>query len=443
VVAAGTFTAAFRITDSRNLLKQDGIAYFLYARSIVVDFDTDVTGDADVAWRRFNSSTTRTLSDWGTRIPSTGAYVLPWPIGMGVVMAPFYALGWAVEIVVARVLGRAPDSYGVIPQVFFASGSLFYGLVGFWLTVACCRAVMRRGVAARDTEWTGELATLTVSLGGPLVFYVFFYPTMAHAPSFAYVALYTWVWLRAWERGTDRRGAFLLGGLLGLVTIVRYQSAMFGVMLMGLAIREGRRKSPRDAFGVVAAGLLGLSIPVAIQVAHLLIVLGPALASGEASLWSTAKNPLDLASPGFLEVLFGCQHGAFHGSPAMGVAFFALAVSAWKEGWARVLAATFLAHVFLIGSLEDQANRLPGGAPGMRYLTECTTLLSIGLAAALHRVPSRRRRWVWPALWLLVLWYLGVVAAFALRTIPQDGCVTWMDMARGIIASLKRVVGGT
>ena len=133
---------AFRVTVSTTggfLIWSDGLAYFFHARSLVLDGNSDITNEFDEFDQRYprdsnKSSVMESIRAFSARDPKTGHVVAPWPVGMGLVLSPFYALGFAIESIVAFLQVRESDSYGIIPQYFFSFGSLAFGLLGFWAT---------------------------------------------------------------------------------------------------------------------------------------------------------------------------------------------------------------------------------------------------------------------------------------------------------------------
>ena len=131
---------AFRVTVSTTggfLVWSDGFAYFFQARSLVIDGDADITNEFNEFDKRYPKESAKgamleSIRNFTSRDRNTGQIHSPWPIGMGAVLAPFYALGYGIEIVASHIQGRNADSYGLIPQYFFAFGSLAFGLLGFW-----------------------------------------------------------------------------------------------------------------------------------------------------------------------------------------------------------------------------------------------------------------------------------------------------------------------
>jgi hypothetical protein len=430
-----TFTLSVRWSDAGAIARGDGLGYFLYARSLVVDLDTDITREIEEIQRHFHPAATTSV-DNPTAAPGTGRLTLPWPIGSGAVMAPFYASGWAVENAVARVQGRPPDSYGLIPQFAFGIGSLVYGWLGFWCTYLCCATIAPRGVAG--------LATLAISLGGPVVYYVFVAPSMAHAASFGLVGLLLLLWWRMWH-GEVRPGPLaLLGFVFGLLVTVRYQNVLFGILPAALMIAHLRRAKLADWVRVAAIGALAFAGPVAGQALHYVSVHGAAggVTVRSATVVEAEANAVDVGSPRFLDVLFSCQHGAFYWAPVLAIAVGGLAWAARRRTWARLFLLTFFAHVYLVGGLQGIQNWSGGHAFGMRYLTECGALLSVGLAFAVARSP---RRWLvgWAVgLGALVVWNGALIGAYTLKQISTLECVTFAEMVQGVGRMLARSTPG-
>lgn len=447
-----TFTVT-TVSTSGSLVWSDGLPYFLYARSAVLDLDTDITNEYDELDARYpaDSKLMIPLRGWTKRDPQTGRISAPWPVGAGLVMAPFYGLGYVVELAAATISGRPADSYGIIPQYFFSIGSLVFALLGFWAIFLACRDV--------TDDTTAYLASLGVIFAGPAVFYIFFNPSMAHASSLGLISLLILLWFRQWHDGTTARGAALLGLLLGTAFTVRYQSALFGILPLALMIREARRVPLSKLVAIGSSGMAGLLIPLSIQLLHTLIfgLTKDPLTTQQAGV-VLGEYPFDLRSPNFFHVLFSCRHGAFYWAPILGLGTIGLLWAARNRGWAWPLLITFLAQVYLIGALglaysdplhgsagqQSEWNTHWGGAPsfGMRYLTECAPIFAIGLSVLIKSSTRTVGKLFWPiALSLLVIWNGLLIMAYGLETISRSYCLTNRDMLNGVIEVVKRITG--
>ncbi|MBV8202748.1 MAG: hypothetical protein JOZ15_19195 [Acidobacteria bacterium] len=483
LLATGIAAAALPLVAAHTggwVLRNDGAAYFLYARALVLEGSTDPTAGyrrLDAHFPRDPSGPLAALRESVRTMPGTGRVALPWPVGAGVLMAPFYALGWGAEQLAAARSGRPPDSFGAIPQACYGLGAVVYGLLGFWASYLAAARVADAGASG--------IAVTALIFAGPAAFYIFFHPTMAHAPSFGLAALLVLLWWRLWDAG--QAGVAELAGLallLGLLVLVRYQNVVFGVLPAALWARLAGRRQWRTASAAVGVALvagLAYAAPLTIEVSHLwhsgelqlakplswlaasgrsngAVPAAPApatpsggrsaaaagLPAGAAGSLVLAQNGFDFTSPHLLDVLVSCQHGAFYWTPVLGLGAAALAFQALRHGWARVLGAVLLGSVYLAGCLVGRTNWSGDNSFGMRYLTESVPLLAPALAAWIALAAHPAARWAWTlGLALLVAANGLLMLAFARGTISHNLCVTYPQMAAGIVRALPGTAPGT
>jgi hypothetical protein len=460
IVTLAVGLAAFRVTTTMTsgfLVWSDGLAYFFHARSLVVDGNSDITNEFEEFDRRYpvgqkTSSVMDSIRLNVSRNVRTGHLVSPWPIGMGLLLAPFYAIGLAVESILAPLEGRNPDSYGIIPQYFFGFGSLTFGLLGFWATYLCCREVSDRH--------RSSIATCGAVLAGPAVFYIFVSPSMAHAVSFGITALLVLLWWRQWAMGTRPRVMLLLGFLLGLLVTIRLQNAIFGVLLAILVVRELRHDGWRKSLTAATAGLVTCAIPMTALALHSL-AYGPAqstFAFQPGGILMLGSYPVNIKSPYFFDVLFSCRHGAFHWAPVFALSTIGLISAVYRDARFFVLFLIFVLQVYLIGGigiadahgrpatfdLSNWNEHWKGGASfGMRYLTECTPIFALGLASLLNFFRTSIASMIWAiGLSMLVMWNGLLVLAYGLNTVSRSYCVSYGEMWRGVGQALGKIAGG-
>jgi hypothetical protein len=444
MLALAAFTVTARATHG-FVVWSDGFGYFVYARSLVIDHDLDITNEVDDLDRRFPPKTEAigALRKWANR-DERGQVRVTWPAGSGVVMAPFYALGYGVERAVASIEGRMVDSYGVIPQYGFCMGSAALGLLGFWCLVLMCREVAQERFA--------YLAGIGVVMAGPVIFFMLIHPSMSHASSFGLISLATLIWLRAWNNGPTMLGPLLIALLIGLAATVRYQNALFGILPAALVLKQWKEEGTGAGIRHGVAVVAGFLIPVA-------LLLGSRMHIGAGhsdKAISVADYPVDLTSPYFFEVLLSCRHGAFHWAPLLGIGLIGLLWSlARKNGWAAVLLLVFLAHVYLIGGLGVSHLAVTDHPPapgwlhrwddtpsfGMRYLTECAPVFALGLASLMQMTAARRiATTFWGiAIGGFVCWNALLIVAYGLETISRSGCIHYADMLNGFREVLHRL----
>ncbi len=448
---------AFSVTVSTTggfLVWSDGFAYFFHARSLVVDGDTDITNEVNEFDRRYPEDSDKgavmeSIRAFSTRDPGTGRIVAPWPIGMGLVLAPFYAIGLAVESLVAFLQGREADSYGITPQYFFALGSLVFGLLGFWAMYLSCRRI-----ADESRSYIAALATV---FGGPVVFYVFVNPSMAHAVSFGLASALVLIWGRQWKSGTRPKAIVLPALLVGLLVTIRLQNAIFGVLLAALVVRELWRSGWLRSLSSATAGLAACAIPIAVLAVHT-AKFGASqakIAIQHDGVMMFGSYPIHPKSPYFFDVLFSCRHGAFHWAPILAIGLIGLFWAARRESWAPLLLIVLALHVYLIGGMGIAApnggsatfdpsnwNDHWNGAPsfGMRYLTECAPIFALGLASLLNRAQKIPVRLLLPiGLSILVAWNGLLILAYGLNTFSRSGCLSYGDMWGGVGKAIEKM----
>jgi hypothetical protein len=225
-------------------LQSDGFYYFAYLRSLVFDGDVDFTNDYKLLG----------LDDKPHLFvrTATGHAQSAASIGPAILWAPFFGAGHLVS----RSLGaRHPDidANGIsfpYRQAVCVAG-LFYGLIGCWF----CFRLTRRFYGAP----LGGLAVAFTVAGSFLLWYLVKEPSMTHGPSMAAVAGFTWAWIATRSKRMDatkeagapfRSGALAqwawLGAAAGLMTLIRWQNALFAILpaIDALAVLAPAARTP-------------------------------------------------------------------------------------------------------------------------------------------------------------------------------------------------------
>jgi hypothetical protein len=353
----------------------DGVIYFSQLRSVIFDGDLDVAAEFAFLGQ-----------------PPRPSHVVP--IGPTLVWLPLY-------LVVAGVdwLGRTmslwqgpPDPAGAgltLPYVRAALLSSFgIGTIGLAVLHGHLRQAADRAVA---------LATTLLIFGAtPLVWYMVYEPSMTHAASFGFVALFV-VAAVAWtSTAISRRRALMLGALLGLAFITRPQEAVFAllpaVLLLGSAapLRERIRTAARLA-GWALAGSAGFLV---LQAVHSAVLFGR-----ERFALVGANGYLDVVNSRWADTLWSSWHGFLSWTPVAYVALVGTLFLLRKHrAWAVATLGIVLVMAWVNGSTADWA---AGWSFGGRRFTSCLVLLAPGLALVIDSLVRRP---------MLVVAGLGVVA---------------------------------
>ena len=170
-------------------LQSDGFYYFAHLRSLWFDGDDDLAND----YRLLGLGDKTHLF---TPTP-TGHAQSAWSVGPSLAWAPFFAVGDRIaHTLAARGHAVATDGTSYPYRQAVCVAGLFWGLVGLFFCYRLARVYTTAGWSA--------LAMSVVALGSFILWYLVKEPSMAHAPSMAAVAIFTWLW--ATTRGGARPG---------------------------------------------------------------------------------------------------------------------------------------------------------------------------------------------------------------------------------------------
>lgn len=335
----------------------DGREYFAHIRSLVIDFDLSFE----------NENTTF----------RTGGMPDIFPFGSAILWLPFYVAAH-LWFGVLNLLGGewSRSGYHNTYQMAVGLGTLFYGFVGLLLAYRIARDYYAEKIVV--------LSIFLLSLGSFLVWYLTVEASFTHGNSLFATTLFLYVWYRTKEeRGP--RGWLLLGLAAGLMTMVRWQNAVFLVFPVADGVRDlWRMIRSRDyavlgGHGAFIAGFIGGFLP---QMLFWKVVNGGWLAlphgqSGQ-QWWRDSL---------MTDVLFSSNHGLFAWHPivyfaALGIPLFL--VRDFRFG--GLLTAVFVSQVYINGAV---ATWWGGSGFGGRRFASCMLLFVLGLSAIIRLLRRR------------------------------------------------------
>jgi hypothetical protein len=330
--------------------------------------------------------------------------------------------------------------------------SALYSLLGLLLTYRLARRFVGSFAAA--------LATLTVFLATPLVFYTYIAMPLAYAPGFFLFALFLTIWL--WDdtrplaeqrAGRSLRQWAALGAVGGLMAITREQLGLMLLLpavesllayghLLAAAWHTRRAAALAPAWHLLrghAVFLLCLALALTPQLLTYQVLNGRPLPS------STVSGKLESAggfSPHFFDTLIHPHHGAFLWSPVLLLGLVGLLWLARRD-WllALLLALGFVVQTYINGAFGSTWHL--SGAFGFRRLIESTPIFVLGLAALLGWLQGRTGRG--PLLLgalFLVYWNAGLVAQWAVVRPEMRAGLIWEDMLYYQFVEVPRQVAG-
>jgi hypothetical protein len=414
----------------------DEIQYFAYLRSLYFDHDLDFRNEyqhfADQGLQSGDPAVFNALlrdkPEDPPRIPATGLYRNVAPIGSALLWAPGFALA-DLLVRAANLLGaRIPADGYAWPYIWAVCYmSALYALLGLLLTYRLAQRLVGTFDAA--------LATLTVWLATPLVFYTYILLPWSHANGFFLFALFLTLWLRspgrarapaplAAQRAQRSIGTWtLLGVVGGLMTITReqlgllmilpaveglvaYDTLLFGKSREPLTV-EDSRDTPRQSITALLTGHTIFLLAFAVALAPQILVYQTLYGRPRPS--STVAGKLEWLSPHFFDTLLDPAHGAFFWSPILAIGLLGLAWL-WRRDrlLATLLLLGFLAQTYINGAFSTwHLSR----SFGFRRLIDSTPIIVLGLAALVAWLRSRLGRWPLIAAALLLIGWNGALIA--------------------------------
>jgi hypothetical protein len=412
-------------------VRGDGVGYYAYVRSMLVEHKLDFADD----WRNANESFSmgRVRQD-GTIDPGqytrTGYLDNHFSVGPAMLWAPFLAPVHAVMLLL-KMLGFNVQANGYSRPylVMMSLATALYGFVGLLISFRlACRFVEER--------WA-FLATLGIWFGSSLPVYMYFNPSWSHAHSVFAVAVFLWYWQRTRQARTPLQW-IILGLISGVVLDVYY--ANIAVLLVPFVESlqgywRSLREPTRDWKGAVS--LLGnnLLYCLATLIAFLPTLITRHIIYG--SPVSFGYGDLDVtlwASPRLASVLFSSDHGMLVWTPIIIPALVGLCLLQQRDCALAVYLGTAFLALFYIISIDSCWDGI--SSFGNRFFVSLTPMFILGLAVFW----SELAKWVQAGKLevaavrsvtaLIILWNLAFIFQWGTHMVPARGPISWEKMIR-------------
>jgi hypothetical protein len=398
-------------------LDADAVEYFAHVRSLYFDHDLDFENE----FQHFG------ILSRGDKVHKTvtGHRRTIFSVGPAVLWMPFYAAG----DMVARAAGRVEEGYSPYHIQAVCLASLVYGVAGLLLVDGVLSTLFGLTVAA----WT----TLSLLYGTFLFWYMVDEAAVSHAASFFASALVVYAFVRLGSR-LGPRSCLLLGFLVGLAAIVRWQNS---VLLLLPA--SGLLPKLRDKRGEAVTGglltLLGYLLGALPQMLAWHAIFGEFLPRDPPH----GRDFLRLDHPFLLQVLFSSRHGLLFWTPILWGGYLGLLLFVRRRA---ALGATFLLVVLVMTYVNAcSGDWWAGGSFSNRRFDSTLPFLAVGLAEILAgAVALQARR---PGLLLglvgggLVLGNLLFMEVYRRAMIPLDDTVPFPEVAETMAGFVTERVG--
>jgi len=411
-------------------VRGDGVGYYAFARSMLIEHKLDFTKD----WLNANPSFRMGRMDAEGKIlprqyTTTGHLDNHFSVGPAILWSPFLIAAHAGVLLCDRLGANiAANGYSRPYVVAMALGTAFYGFVALFISFSLARRYVPEGWAF--------LATLGIWFGSSLPVYMYFNPSWSHAHSAFAVALFLWYWIRT--RGERSLAQWtILGALGGLMLDVYYMN----VVLLLLPLTDSLARYWSAFRGIPQEPTSRLFIKNVVFSATLVAAFAPTLIAkkiiyggwlnfgyGEHWYWN---------SPAFLKVCFSSEHGLFSWTPILALAIVGLLFLRQRDPViALSLFVTFWIYVYELGCYQDWHGI---SSYGSRFCVGLTCVFVVGLAGFLDWLGGamqerRAALFAWGGTAILVLWNLGLIFQWGMHLIPERGPIEWRSAAYNQVA---------
>jgi hypothetical protein len=368
IISVASYVAIYRFGPPIYPIRSDGYSYYVYLPSWILFGDIGLEGPArDCCGGTYPAFTSI------SRLPATGRWINPHPIGVAVLTLPFFATAH----VLTRWSNLPPDGFSMYYQHAAGLAGLCYALVGL--------ALLRKILAAHFAAAV-VVATLAIVFWGTNLFhYAVYESTFSHPFSFCLAIGFLMLTDRWWREPTRATSAWI-GAVAGLMILTRHTNAVFLALLPLYGVNDW--DSLQRQAGAVWDRRRLIALSTVVAVACVLPQLGLyRYASGEWIVNAYDQTGLTFGSPKLFGVLFSVQKGLFFWSPVL---LLGLAGLFLARGWSRRLVAAtafiLVVQTLLIASWGDWQF---GGSFGHRGFVDNFGLLAVFIATCMDRISAR------------------------------------------------------
>jgi len=354
----------------------DDAGYYAYLRSVFFDGDLDFINERDYAHAE--------------KLTPTGYIFNNWQMGQAFLFFPFFLVGHLLALLY-QTLGYpvAADGYSAPYYIATAVASaswLFIGLV-------FVQRLLEKFVSGR----IALIASLSLWLTSPLLYFTFIRQRMAHTVEFAMAALFLLAWMHC-RKSKDLYKYAILGAVLGLLCMIRVLGiAYFALFAVDLLVLLWLDKSD-----FLAERMKALVIRLSVFTGGFLLLMLPQLL-----IWYKLNGVplpprhLHFAGQGlsgfsvtaFLDnlstFLWGPRWGLIYSMPLAAAGFFGLFMKTefLKDARPAMLAYLLGLTGIIVLYPEDSASY------GHRHLIAALPVFAVGLARLLQGCSEKRGGW--------------------------------------------------
>lgn len=345
----------------------DGIYYWAYTRSLIIDHDLDLRNEgAHTYGPRTNNSFSPGPQGSDTTDLSKNKY---YPLGPTLLWSPFFIVAHLLVLLAIATGAPVPtNGYADLYQITVGLINIGFVVVGLVLL----NTLLRKYFSPFTSLTTSLLVLFTTNL--------FYYGSLdvlnSHPSSFLLATLFSYCFVVYREKMNTKQW-LSLGILLGVMTIIRLQDSIFILMPLSLFLRQlnvSKRNKKFDSFVNFFAFLVGSFVGFLPQ----LIASAIIYKSFFLIPYTLGSDELNFLDNKLLHLFLDSQKGLFWYSPVFITGLIGLRLLKGKLAQVRLpFFSAILTSLFLVGAWSGWSQ---GESYGMRMFISLLPLLSFGIA---------------------------------------------------------------
>lgn len=348
------------ITESTDLLKSDGVAYYSYLPSVFIHGTLD---HRNVLATLQGVKPENVESELGLNFnEQTDQFVNKYPVGTAILQTPFFLAGHLI----AQIFGDLSGGFSIIYQLSIYLSALFY----LCLSIYLIWPVLRKWFNSKASF----LSLLTIIFSTNLIHYFTYDASFSHIYSlFLFAALLN---IALIERKISYKLLALAAILCGLVVLVRPTN----IIILLIFLPWLKKINWRQLLFAAAISTLVVFIQLLVWRAT----------TGQWITFSYPGESFNFLNPHILEVLFSVKKGWIFWTPAvllmlLGIFNF---YKKHNKNFALIISAILAIHIYIVASWWAWSY---GYSFGHRAFVEYLFLLAIPLAALWQSVLLKKR----------------------------------------------------
>lgn len=349
----------------------DGIYYWTYTRSVVIDHDLNFRNEGAHSYDP-ETNNNRIIESPGTEKTNLAKNKY-YPLGPSVLWVPFFALTHSI-ITILNNLGfyLINNGYSDTYQIILGAGNITFVVIGIML--------LNRLLQKFYSQFVAGASSLLILFGTNLLYYGSLDVLNSHPASFLLCSIFTYIFVLYREKMSTHQW-FGLGILLGIMTLVRLQDSLFLLMPLSFFIHKlvtsKTKVKPLAPFlALILGGFLGFlpQLLISKMVYGTFFLIPYTLGGGQ---FPSGENKI-------LQLFIDPQKGLLFYSPLFIVGIVGLSLLKDKAAILRIPLFSVIVAVFiLIGSWSGWSQ---GEAFGMRMFISLLPLIAFGVAETIKRV---------------------------------------------------------